>query len=93
MCHAASEKQQPTPFGPKRDKIRTFGEKEPNKCLGILETDTIKQLEIKEKIKKEYFRGTRKLHETKLYSWNLIKGINNLAVPLENIRDHPWSGP
>ena len=34
--------------------IRTLGEKETYKYVGILEADTIKQQEIKEKIKKEY---------------------------------------
>ena len=32
-----------------QDKIRTFGEKETYKYLGILEADTIKQVEMKEK--------------------------------------------
>ena len=62
--------------------IRTLGEKETYKYLGILEDDTIKQAEMKEKIKKEYLRKTRKLLETKLYSRNLVKGINTWAVPL-----------
>ena len=44
--------------------------------------DTIKQVEMKEKIKKEYFRRTIKLLETKLSSRNFIKGINTLAVLL-----------
>ena len=61
---------------PNQDKIRTLGEKETYKYLGILEADTIKQVEVKEKIKKEYLRRTRKLLETKLFSKNLIKGIN-----------------
>ena len=47
-----------------------------------METDTIKHVEMKEKIQKEYLRRTRKLLETKLNSRNLIKGINNWAVPL-----------
>ena len=34
---------------PNQDKIRTLGEKETNKYLGILEADTIKQMEMKEK--------------------------------------------
>ena len=34
---------------PNQDKIRTLGEKETNKYLGILEADTIKQEKIKEK--------------------------------------------
>ena len=32
-----------------QEKIRTLGEKETYKCLGILKADTIKQAEIKEK--------------------------------------------
>ena len=48
----------------------------------ILEADTIKQKEMKEKIKKEYFRRTRKLLETKLSSWSFIKGINTWSVTL-----------
>ena len=35
---------------PNQDKIRTLGEKETNKYLGILVADTIKQVETKEKI-------------------------------------------
>ena len=34
-----------------QDKIRTFRGKEKDKYLGILEADTIKQMEMKEKIK------------------------------------------
>ena len=61
---------------PNQDKIRTLREKETYKYLGILEADTIKQVEMKDKIQKEYLRRTRKLHETKLSSRNLTKGIN-----------------
>ena len=71
---------------PNQEKIRMLGEKETYKCLGILEAD--KQVEMNEKIKKEYLRGTRKFLETKLYSRNLIKGINTWAVPLVR-----YSGP
>ena len=42
----------------------------------------------KEKLKKEYLRGTRKLQETKLSGKNFINGINTYTVPL--IR---YSGP
>ena len=73
---------------PNQDKIRTLGENETYKYLGILETDTIKQVEMKDKIQKEYLRRTRKLLETKLSSRNLIKGINILAAPLVR-----YSGP
>ena len=37
---------------PNQDKIRTFGEKETYKYLDILEADTIKQVEMKEKLRK-----------------------------------------
>ena len=71
-----------------QEKIRTLREKETYKYLGILEADTTKQVDMKEKIKKDSLRRTRKLHETKLYYNNLIKGINTWAVPLVK-----YSGP
>ena len=58
------------------EKIRTLGEKETYKYLAILEAGTIKHAEMKEIFKKEYVRRTTKLLETKLYSMNLLKGIN-----------------
>ena len=66
---------------PNQDKFRTLREKETYKYLGTLEADTIKQVEMKEKIKKEYFRRTRKLLKTKLSSRNLIKWISTWTVP------------
>ena len=73
---------------PNQDKIRTLAENETYKYLGILEADTIKQEEIKDRIQKEYLRGTRKLLETKLSSRNVITGINTWAVSLVR-----YSGP
>ena len=73
---------------PNKDKIKTLAENETYKYLGILEADTIKQMEMKEKIQKEYLRRTRKLLKTKLNNRNLIKGINTWAVPLVR-----YSGP
>ena len=70
---------------PNQDKIRTLGEGETYKYLGILEADTIKQVD---KIQKEYFRRTRKLLETKLSGRNLIKGIDTWAVSFVR-----YSGP
>ena len=67
---------------PNHDRIRTLEEKETYKYLGILEADTIKQVQMKDTIRKEYLRRTRKLLETKLSSRNLIKRINTWAVPL-----------
>ena len=73
---------------PNQDKIRTHAENETYKYLGILMADTIKQVEMKNKIQKEYLRRTRKLLETKLSSRNFIKGINTWAVSLVR-----YSGP
>ena len=73
---------------PNQDKIRTLGVNETYKYLGILEADTIIQVEIKDKIQKEYLRRTRKLFKTKLSCRNPIKGINTWAVPLVR-----YSGP
>ena len=73
---------------PNHYKIVTLGKKETYKYLSILEADAIKQMEMKDKIWKEYLRRTRKILETKLSSRNLIKGMNIWAVPL--IR---YSGP
>ena len=56
--------------------------KRKRKSLEILEADTIKQVNVKEKIKKDYLMKSGKLLETKLYSKNLIKGINTWAVLL-----------
>ena len=67
---------------PSQDKIRTLGENQTNKHLGISETDTIKQAEMIDKIKKENVWRTKRLLETKLCSCNLIKGINTWAVRL-----------
>ena len=49
---------------PNQDKIKTHAENETYKYLGILEANPIKQVEMKEKIQKEYLRRTRKLLET-----------------------------
>ena len=61
--------------------IRTLGEKETNKYLRKLEADTVKQVEMGKKIEKEYLKRARKLLVTKLYSSNLVKGINTWAGP------------
>ena len=73
---------------PNQGKIRTLAEIEAYKYLGILEADTIKQVEMKNKIQKEYLRRTRKLLETKLSSRKFLIGINTWAVPLVR-----YSGP
>ena len=78
---------------PNQDKIRTLGENETYKYLVILEDHTIKQVEMKNKIKKEYLKKIKKLIETTLSSRNLVKWINTWAVSPLDIRDPLWSGP
>ena len=73
---------------PNQDKIRTLGENDANKYLGILEADAIKQVQMKDKIQEECLRRTRNLLETKFSHRNLLKGTNTSAVP--HVR---YSGP
>ena len=73
---------------PNQDNIRTLGENETYKYMGILEADTIEKVEMKNKIQKEYLERTRKLLKTKLSRRNFIKGINTCSVPLVR-----YSGP
>ena len=84
MLVMKSRKQQMTEGKelPNQGKIKTLRETETYKSLGILEADTIKQAEIKEKIKMKYLRKTRKLLENKLLSRYFIKGVNTWAVLL-----------
>ena len=73
---------------PNHDKIKTLWKNETYKYLGILEANTINQVQMKDKIWNEYLRRTRKLLKTKLSCRNLIKGINTWAVSLVR-----YSGP
>ena len=57
------------------DDIKLFAKNE-KETYKYLEADTIKTVEMKDKIQKEYLRRTRKLLETKLSNRNLIKGIH-----------------
>ena len=92
MCSTRHEKWQTTSNRrierPNQYKIRTLAENETYKYLGILETDTIKQVEMKNKIQKEYLRRTRKLLKTKFSYRNHIKRINTWAVPLDRYSGH-----
>ena len=90
MRHARNDKRQ-TAHDRSRTikswKIRELIEKETYKNLGILEADTIKQVDMNEKIKTEYPRRRKPL-EIKLYGRNLVKGINTWTVFFV-----PCSGP
>ena len=67
---------------PIQEKFWSLEEKKADKYLGILETDTIKQVRYERKKKKEFLCWMRKLFKIMLCSSNLIKGINTWAVLL-----------
>ena len=48
-----------------QENIRNLEAKKNCKYLGILEMDTVKETDMKEKKRKEYLRRSRKLLETK----------------------------
>ena len=52
------------------------------KYLGVLEVDDIRHSEMKDGIRKEYFRRLRKILKSKLNGGNVIKAINSRAVSL-----------
>ena len=55
-----------------QESIRTLGEKENYKYLGILEANTIKKVKMREKLRKEYIRWIRKLLKINHCSRKLI---------------------
>ena len=50
------------------------------KYLGVLEAEMILEKEMKAKLKSEFFRRVKLLVKSKLYSGNMVKGINAWAV-------------
>ena len=73
---------------PNKKQLKTLGKNGTYKYLVMLESDSIKQAEMKENIKIEYIKRMRKLFETKEYNRNLIKGIKTRDVHLVR-----YSGP
>ena len=73
MSHADNEKEEEKKQS-NQESIRIFGEKN-YKYQGLLEADTIKQIEMKEKVRKVYL-WTRKFLNIKLCCRNFLKGIN-----------------
>ena len=63
-----------------QDKIRTLGEKETYKYLGILKADTIIQVDTKEKNQKCVSQGNEKATRNQTIWQDLIKVINTWAV-------------
>ena len=60
--------------------IKSLVEGESYKYLGVLEADEVMVNEMKNKVKKEYYRRVRKVLETKLNSGNVFKVIKIWAV-------------
>ena len=50
------------------------------KYLGVLQKDSIMYVEMKKKVKEEYFRRLKCLLKSELYAGNLIAGINAWAI-------------
>ena len=60
--------------------IKSLEEGESYKYLGVLEADEVMVSEMKDKVKKEYYKRVRKVLETKLNSGNVFKAINTWSV-------------
>ena len=60
--------------------IKLLEEGESYNYLSVLEADEVMVNEMKDKVKKEYYRRVRKVSETKLNSGNVFKAINTWAV-------------
>ena len=67
---------------PDNEQIKSLGEKEGYKYLGILEADGVLEKDMKEKLSKEYSRRVRKVFQSKLNGGNTIKAVNTWAVSL-----------
>ena len=60
--------------------IKSLEEGESYKYLGVLEADEVIVNEMKDKVKKTYYRRVRKLLGTKLNSGKVFKAINSWDV-------------
>ena len=67
---------------PNQQCIKALGEGEGYKYLGILEADGVKNNEMKEKIKTEYFRRIRNFLKSKLNAGSIFQAINSRAVSI-----------
>ena len=65
---------------PNEKLIKSLEEGETCKCLGVVEADEVMVNELRNKVKKEYYRRVRKVLETKLNSGNVFRAINTWAV-------------
>ena len=67
---------------PNKTTMKGLKEGDSYKYLGVIQADGMKQHEMKEKVKTEYYRRLRKVPETKLNGGNIITGINTWAISL-----------
>ena len=67
---------------PNNQVIKSLGEGERYKYLGMLEADGVKHMEMKENVTKEYYRRVRKILKSKLNGGNVINAINTRAVAI-----------
>ena len=65
---------------PNKTAIKGLKQSESYKYLGIIQEDRTKHHEMKEKVKREYYRRVRKILETKLNDGNIRAGINTRVV-------------
>ena len=65
---------------PDENKIKSMNEGCSYKYLGDLESDQVKQKEVKEKLRNEYKRRVRKVLKSKLNGKNMVQAINTWAV-------------
>ena len=67
---------------PNKTTMKGLKEGDSYKYLGVIQVDGMKQLEMKEKVKKEYYRRVRKILETKLNDGYIITEINTWRISL-----------
>ena len=77
---------------PDGEEFWSLGEDSSYKYLGVLETDQIKQEEMKGKIEAEYFSRVRNVLKSKLNAGNTIKAINTWSVSLVRYVAGPGGG-
>ena len=88
MCHAHNGKWEKTNNRielPKWEWIKMFREKENQKYFGILEADTIKQVEMKEKITKRVSQMNKKASWNKCMQQESHQRDKNLGCPPHKI--------
>ena len=86
MCHANNEKQEKQiTHGIEllnQERIRTLGEKKNYKYLGILEANTIKQAEMKEKNNKKVSQTNEKTSRNQALLQETHQNVKHLGFPL-----------